>query len=394
MEKTKKRIKARRIPQFGIRTLLAMMLVLGVGSGWLFSHIRDVNRERKLIAKALAYDSITRIAQYDDNRTWIERLVGRDLYTQKYEVDAFRPDDEPLLLLSELDHVQELKVLTVAERTDLESLSGLHDLRRLTISSSLSLASLDGIEACTKLKRLWVRHDGNLADISALAKLESLENLCIACSKNHPYYSLKPLAKLPNLKAINFDGDGELGDIELLAGMTRLESLTLTGSNIKSLDIIQDCKNLVELNIRHCPELKDFSALNKLGKLKELSVTGSQLAQIPERKNGFHTLNITNCQSLAQNRNCGVYLTFTNGYFTDLSGIESLGGAERIEFRWVQFDDLSGLSKLTQAKSITFDRCLLGRKTFSDRHHVIKKMKASLPNTDITVIPSFIQGDY
>jgi len=386
--------KPRRRMQFGLRTLLALMLVFGVGTGWFVSHIRDVNYEDRIIAKLKEGKNGLVISEFGRQRTWVERLVGRDLYTESYKIDMTFLEEKTLKQLSELENVHELTA-QIAGRNDLGPLRDFGNLHRLTIFNSRKLVSLDGIDACTKLIRVWIEQEGQLKDISALGKLESLENLCIHCSRvGEASYSIEHLANLPNLTALNLMGAGRIRSLESLRSMSQLKSLTLFGPEVESLDVIENCRELVELNLRECKQLEDLGAISNFDKLKDLQVHGSHLSQVPETDIHLHTLTIDNCESLEGNRTCGENVFFHNGVLQNLSGIESLRLAGHIDLSHVFISDVAGFAKLAQARTIRFNQCLLDGEAFSDRHRAIKKLQSKLPDTEIIVVPALIPIKY
>ena len=74
--------KPRRKIQFGIRSLLVLMLVFGVGVGWYVSHVRDVARENKIV-ETLGEQGLG-VRTFSRKQYPIEKLFGRRLYPEHY----------------------------------------------------------------------------------------------------------------------------------------------------------------------------------------------------------------------------------------------------------------------------------------------------------------------
>ena len=129
------------------------------------------------------------------------------------------------------------------------------------------LQNLDGIENFTNLKKLEVKYNSKILDISAIKNCKNLTDIDL---------------KYSNVKSV-------LG----LEGLNNLQKLTLNNNNISSLKPLENLKNLEELNLSNNTisdtssyidsdgstktynNLEILANLNKNGKLKKLYLAGN-----------------------------------------------------------------------------------------------------------------------
>lgn len=83
-----------------------------------------------------------------------------------------------------------------------------------------------------------------------------------------------------SLKYIDMGHNTTLTDISFTAYMPDLEILILSGSPIRNVDPLANCKNLVFLELANCNALEDISALENCEKLRFLNVGFSQVKDL------------------------------------------------------------------------------------------------------------------
>ena len=381
--------KPRRKIQFGIRSLLVLMLVFGVGVGWYVSHVRDVARENKIV-ETLGEQGLG-VRTFSRKHYPIEKLFGRRLYPEHYSIDCTSVDVELLAQAKNLKNVWSLQIASL-NGNDLSAVQGFENLQSITVSECRNLESLDGINGLQKLERLWLFDVGQLKDISAMEGMKSLENFCAL--KGNCSCSLKPLLGVPKLKSFNVNGNRKLGDLDVLLELPELESVTLFGSDLHSLRILEKSEELRELDISTCRQLEDFEALGKLAKLRELSLQGKYIGALPNSENlkELFQLTLFDCDSLKGSSACANHIIILNGHLKTLEGIESFKNAGTIEFTQMRFEDLSDLKILKDVEEINLRYCLLGNLAIEANNPQIEKLRSELPNTNLIVGPRALPG--
>ena len=82
------------------------------------------------------------------------------------------------------------------------------------------------------------------------------------------------------LKYIDMGHNTTLTDISFTAHLPELEILILSGSSIKNVDPLANCKNLVFLEMANCYALEDISALKNCEKLRFLNIGFSRVTDL------------------------------------------------------------------------------------------------------------------
>ena len=360
--------KRRRKIQFGLRSLLALMLVAGVGTGWFVSRIREVQSQDK-IAEKLSLEVGVQLNAIPKKRSIVEMLVGRKLYPDSYFIRA--PIDRMEIVTSEaskLKHVWELEVDLdfPGKQKDLSFATNFPDLQTLTVTNCQKLESIEGIEALQNLKRLdiFFEYRSNIG------------------------FSMKPLRSLQNLEMFAVGGAGDMRDIEVLGQLPHLESLTLATSNPWSFQL-SNRDELRELYIHSATTFEDVDFIGSMHSLRKLTIEGNYLGSVPKSDvlKNLDELNIIDCESLVGNSASAKNVTVTGGTMQNLQGVVAFNGASSIEFREVLFRDISGLGKLKNVSQIYLSNCLLKRMPLRSANPKIKELQQSLPNTTIIVGP-------
>ena len=83
-----------------------------------------------------------------------------------------------------------------------------------------------------------------------------------------------------SLKYIDMGHNDTLTDISFAAHMPDLEILILSGSSIRNVDALANCKNLVFLEMANCGYLEDISALENCENLRFLNIGFTRVADI------------------------------------------------------------------------------------------------------------------
>ena len=205
-------------------------------------------------------------------------------------------------------------------------------------------------------------------DLSALKKLTSLEAFSIESSRSPAQYktcSLDPISTLTHLKTLWVYVD-ESNDFEFLRKLSRLESVILETTNLKSLDPLENCRELKFLKIWNCNQLHDVSQLSNFESLETLWIDGPTIERYYENGgtcDGLHELRILNTSSKTLEKikiSASKKIVFVIDYLENLEGIEKFSNCEQIEFSGF-VKDISALRNLanSKVKLVKFSRSML-----------------------------------
>lgn len=132
------------------------------------------------------------------------------------------------------------------------------------------------------------------AGADSLEGLENFPNLEALYTDYCELEDIKPVAQVPGLKKLTFEGLPELNDFSVLSTLSNLEELYLEAENLKTLDFLKGMKKLkslkiadgqilsldelanvpelTSLTVEGCDELKSMEAVSGLGNLRELAL--------------------------------------------------------------------------------------------------------------------------
>jgi len=237
------------------------------------------------------------------------------------------------------------------------------------------IADLTGLEYALNLSTLNLGKNENIADISPLGGLTTLEKLILIRNQisditpltglsNLSYLSLSenqisnitPLAQLSNLTFLSV-GDNPFTNIDPFLELTNLWGLSLDSSAITDISWLAELGGLTELFLSSNPQITDFSVVSSLSNLTTLALGRNQITDI-----SFLT-SLTQLQCLYLSYNSIIDISVIGGLpdltFVDLSynlitdisplsimvgltGLRLSGNPEISDFGWI-----GGLSDLT-----------------------------------------------
>ena len=150
----------------------------------------------------------------------------------------------------------------------LELLRGCTELESLDIMHAYQISDLNPLNACTKLKKLYLPYS-QVTDISTLAAMSLLEEIELS-KANHPSIKgLSPLSQCKRLEKLNIGGNRDIEDISPLARCTQIEMLDMSGlTKINDLKHLSSLTKLKVLHVSIIPveDLTPLSALQDLEK--------------------------------------------------------------------------------------------------------------------------------
>ena len=160
---------------------------------------------------------------------------------------------------------QTILTITDPEVDSLQDLAFFPNLITLKIGNDHSgktapnIVSLDGIENCTKLTNITIIY-GPDKDYKALSKLKNLKNF------------------------IKYGGRDYEEIIRNLAVNNSIEGLTISGQDMRSMDLIKKLINLKSLTLNNC-EIVKIEGLEKMKQLKSLSLETNKIKVIEGLEN-------------------------------------------------------------------------------------------------------------
>ena len=225
--------------QFGIRTLLVMVVAVALPCSWLSWEMQKARQQREAIAEiaepVYGYDWQVdenfnwRYVDHSPTPPWLQRSLGDDFFC---DVITANLSARRVKLIDKLPRLQELRLeWEDASDADLSHVKSLKDLRVLQISSdNLTDDGLASIAGLRGLEMLFLRGEKitaaglkNIEDLTQLREL-NLQDLPITDAGLAHLAGLKQLRKL-TLRCTNIDGKGlthlkqlpELQELELLS---------------------------------------------------------------------------------------------------------------------------------------------------------------------------------
>lgn len=219
-------------------------------------------------------------------------------------------------------------------------------------TESAGEGTLDGTEYFPNLAYLTVDYRA-LEDISALVNFPALQGLMLEeCDALTDY---NPLLSLGNLEWLKI-ASNSLENIDFVSSMRRLTSLSIEGSRIKSLDVLQECSGLTLLNLTGNSMIEDYSVIGKLTELEELTLEMGHGGKLPsfEKLIKLERLSLKDVDDLSPLKDAGsvisLFLDHCSG--AQLDAVCAMTNLDTLEIhRFSTTVDslapLAGLSKLT-----------------------------------------------
>lgn len=194
-----------------------------------------------------------------------------------FEAEAFVLHSEyPVRSLAPLVGLKALRQVRAAYCQEIKCLG---EVGQLTWLTTLSLAGnkLDDVSFISGLEDLERLDLGgnNIADISMLGALTKMARLDLAQSTLGPA-SLSALAGMTGLRKLSLRVDDSVSDISSLASLEALEDLTIRGHGITSLASLSNCRNLVDLDVTSAA-LTNIEVLGDIDTLRDINLGNCEL---------------------------------------------------------------------------------------------------------------------
>ena len=252
--------------QFGILSLLLLVVVVAVPCSWLATEMKAAKTQRKAAAEVAKFQgevSYDYQVDPDGNRLpgvappgplWLHKLLGNDMLVNVTGVDFLFADlnDAWLEHLEGLPHLQEvdLNFTTNVGNAGLQHLKGLTKLQVLRLTcTNVSDAGLQYLQGLTKLQVLDLTSakvgDAGLRFLKGLTQLQELDLTGTKVSDA----GLQYLKGWPRLQSLDLrDTEIDNAGLENLKGLTRLRELWLNGTKVSDAGL-ENLKGLTQLQV-------------------------------------------------------------------------------------------------------------------------------------------------
>lgn len=151
-------------------------------------------------------------------------------------------------------------------------------LTHITLSD-LDLGDLSFLRFFPNISRLRI-DNCTYTSCEGIAQLKNLDSLTVKSASKLDLGTLSDLTKLTTISTYETPIKGELAD---LSKLKELNSLDLSGSDISDLSTITNFKVLQSLDLRNT-KINDISALSKLRKLESLYISNTQVTDLTPLK--------------------------------------------------------------------------------------------------------------
>ncbi len=280
----------RRQFQFGIRSLLLLVVVIALPCSWLAVEMKEAREQRE------AVDVVYKVggsANWDGELeityepVWLRHVVGDDFFGTVLQVDIVRStvsDAELGTICKRLPHIEVLDLFSSGQITDagLEHLRGLPQLHRLEIGETqVSDAGLKALKGMSRLQSLDLyRTQVSDAGLECFTGMSQLRNLSLVGTKITDA-GLHHLAGLSQLQELYLNDTQITGvGLENLTGLSHLHLLFLDHTKVTDIGLehLKDLGQLRELYL-DTTQITDagLKHLTRLTHLQWLNLDGTNI---------------------------------------------------------------------------------------------------------------------
>lgn len=249
-------------------------------------------------------------------------------------------------LIPDTNFFTSLKSLTTLELSNWPSifnitwLKSLENLKRLKLSGCEKITNIQVFNDLKPLTRLDLSKcpikDFDLKDLSSLTNL-TLSRTDIS--------SINFLKNCLSLKSLDLSGCQNLTDISAIKSLPHLRSLNLSGSNIRDFDTLQNLQSLIHLNLSQC-KINNISFLKGFDSITHLNLKDCEDIKdfnVLKDLKTLTDLNLSECSA-----------------FSDISLLEGLSELTNVNLKKCRkILDLSPLEGLPKLKTLNLKWCFL-----------------------------------
>ncbi|QWH75414.1 hypothetical protein EXW59_00500 (plasmid) [Bacillus mycoides] len=199
------------------------------------------------------------------------------------------------------------------------------------------IKSLEGLQHVRNIKELTLKYMDNVDSLSYLKYLNKLTHFGMVHTVVHDKKSLSVLNHLVYLKSIFIDHAGDVNELGNLDHLPNLESIHISSSFIDKNPGLTASIHLKELSLRDT-DIQHYSHYSQFTQLEEVNLDGNQLKEIPDfssnpnltalRLQDNHIEDISNLKHLSNIRSMVINLdqnliTENNPIFNDFNFLSS-----------------------------------------------------------------------
>ena len=192
---------------------------------------------------------------------------------------ALRIHETSIFDVSGLAELENLRVLELEGRGELEQIPNLHKLTRLRVLklTNTRLKDLDFLEGLLNLQDIYLESNHVLNDVDALASLPKLAHLTLVTNRKLSWGHIPELPTLQSFELRFSVGMQDVSGIQKFPNLTKLSLLDddLVENYQNALEGIAQLKRLDTLELVRNDALKDLGFLQELPNLCELRIIGS-----------------------------------------------------------------------------------------------------------------------
>jgi internalin A len=357
----------RRRFALSLRALMALVLLIGGGLGWTI-HRAKIQREAVEAIRRTGgdvdfdWEVVVNGARSNKRKpdvpSWCLTVVGPDFFQTVVEATLYENEkvtDEVMIQVGRLDHLVNLHVLGPRlTNAGFVPLRNLKRMRSLFLNQSSAngdaLANLSGMSELAELSIALELKDADLAHLSCLKSLETLEIWCEGLGDP----GMVHLGQLPGLKRLDFIKGGQVSEAGLkeLAKLERLEQLEIGNNPITDAGLVH---------------------LSRLSKLEFLDVRGSVITTLEPIRNLTRLRRLFVSKTGISDEGLEAVEGFVDLLYLDLGGLKvtdagmkhlkPLVNLQYLMLNHTKIDD-DGLANLTGMKKL--ERLSLNRTAITD----------------------------
>lgn len=225
----------------------------------------------------------------------------------------------------------------------------------LGLRDGIRIHTLDDFSRMANLVHLELTYNTDIADFSALDRLEQLESLSIRTSK---YVYHETLTGLTHLKKLSLSSEWPITDLEPFGRLTRLTSLSLSNINVPNLDALTSLCNLEEFSLSRSwiPNLEGMASFTNLRQLRLTDGVINNLSPLTALSALEHLETLDLCRNqieelfpvsgLSQLKE----LRLCDNRIADITSLGSLTGLQSLD---LEYNLIADVTPLTALKSLT-----------------------------------------
>jgi Leucine-rich repeat (LRR) protein len=273
--------KRRWRPRYGLRTLLVVMVVLGIGLAYFANLWRRVQHQRQIVGKIEEADGQVSYSHQFLSQESLDHTLDADFVSDRY----IETQGEPR---------QRIRTTSTGTVTDFETPPG---------PKAIRLIFGDDVYADVELVSfLWALDAADTVDPRVLLELPELKVVVLSGPQVNDEW-LNCIAQVPKLRVLSLAGSEQgtisTDNLKRLSRSSQLESLSLGGSWVQDETVkgIAPLRQLRSLGLARIPNVTSvlFAQLDELTELRQLVVNRAE--RIGD-ENAEHLSQLQNLQTL------------------------------------------------------------------------------------------------